>query len=90
MNKGTKTEQTQGSLRQNSKEPALAHTKSTAAMTKQTNQLNPSSQIHTDLSGWSNSKTIEVVNLVSDSTNTIPLKAVTSSNPKGSWTRHSH
>ena len=68
---------------QKSKEAATAQTKLTLAKKRQqqsTQKQNP--RIHMDLSALSNSKTIEIINLPYDSSNSSPLRIVTSSFPK--------
>ena len=73
---------------QNSKEAAIAQTKLSLARKRQ-QQANQRQHplIHTDLSALSNSKTIEIINLASDSSNSSPMRIVTSSYPSDFMTK---
>ena len=67
---------------QKSKEAAIAQTKLTLARKRQQAKQKQHPLIHMDLSALSNSKTIEIINLASDSSNSSPMQIVTSSSPK--------
>ena len=69
-------------LEQKSKEAAIAQTRLTLARKRQQAKQKPHPLIHMDLSSLSNSKTIEIINLASDSSNSSPMRIVTSSSPK--------
>ena len=73
---------------QKSKEVAIAQTKLTLARKRQ-QQLKQKQHplIHRDLSALSNSKTIELINLASDSSKSSPMRIVTSSTPKDFMTK---
>ena len=67
---------------QKSKEAAIGQTKLTVARKRQQVKQKQHPLIHMDLSALSNSKTIEIINLASDSSNSSPMRIVTSSSPK--------
>ena len=67
---------------QKSKEAAIAQTKLTLASKRQQVKQKQHPLIHMDLSALSNSKTIEIINLASDSSNSSPIRIITSSSPK--------
>ena len=73
---------------QKPKEAAIAQTKLTLARKRQ-QQLKQKQHtlIHMDLSTLSNSKTKEIINLASDSSNSSPMRIVTSSSPKDFMTK---
>ena len=67
---------------QKSKETAIAQTKMTLARKRKQAKQKQHPLIHIDLSALSNFKTIEIINLASDSSNSSPMRIVTSSSPK--------
>ena len=67
---------------QKSKEAANAQTKLTIAKKRQHAKQKQHPLFHMDLSALSNSKTIEIINLASDSSNSSPMRIVASSSPK--------
>ena len=76
------TKNKSSTFEQKSKEAAIAQTKLTIAKRSQQAKQKQHPLIHMDLSTISNSKTIEVVNIASDSSNTSPIRIITSSSPK--------
>ena len=69
-----------------SKEAAIAQTNLTLARKRQQAKQKHHPQFHMDLFALSNSKTIEIINLASDSSNSSPMRIVTSSSPKNFMT----
>ena len=64
-----------------SKQAALAQSKLEQTNYRQQQPRRKTSFVHTDLDSWSNSETVEVINLISDSPQQSPIAIVTSKSP---------